>query len=170
MKIAKRPVTNPWRNRDYRKKNPVKQVGKESERNLKIDHGSRQIKITHEVDIAVATSEAMSMAAAGGFKKTEQFMIATAVSELARNIYRYANKGEINIKFLEQKHKKGIEIVAHDSGPGIEDIGKAMTDHFSTSGSLGLGLPGVKRLMDDFEIESDIGKGTKITAVKWSLK
>jgi len=126
-----------------------------------------QINITHEVDIAIATSEARVLAAEGGFQQTEQYMIATAVSELARNIFRYAKKGELTIKILDEKTKKGIEIVARDDGPGIENIGWAMTDHFSTSDSLGLGLPGVKRLMDEFEIESDCKSGTKITARKW---
>ena len=134
-----------------------------------MNHNVQQINITHEVDIAIATSEARVLAEAGGFKETEQYMIATAVSELARNIFRYAVKGEIIIKIIEEKTKKGIEIVAQDNGSGIEDIGKAMTDHFSTSAdSLGLGLPGVQRLMDEFEIESNSKQGTKIVARKWS--
>lgn len=133
-----------------------------------MENNAKQIIITHEVDIAIATSEARVLAAAGGFKQTEQYMIATAVSELARNIFRYATRGEISIKIIGEATKKGIEIIAQDNGPGIEDIGKAMTDHFSTSDSLGLGLPGVKRLMDEFEIDSDHRRGTKITARKWS--
>ncbi|MFH0803354.1 MAG: anti-sigma regulatory factor [bacterium] len=132
-----------------------------------MENNVKQIIITHEVDIAIATSEARVLAAAGGFQQTEQYMIATAVSELARNIFRYAKKGEVTMKIIEEKTKKGIEIVARDDGPGIKNIERAMTDHFSTGNSLGLGLPGVKRLMDEFEIESDCKKGTKITARKW---
>lgn len=128
----------------------------------------KQINISYEVDIAIATSEARTLAESAGFKQTEQYMIATAVSELARNIFRYAMKGEIIIRLIEEKTKKGIEIVAKDNGPGIEDIEKAMQDNFSTGKGLGLGLPGVKRLMDEFEIESASKKGTKVTARKWN--
>ncbi|MEN8711351.1 MAG: anti-sigma regulatory factor [Arenicellales bacterium] len=94
-------------------------------------------------------------------------MVATAVSELARNIYLYAMKGEVTIRVLERETNKGIEIVAEDNGPGIADIGAAMKDHFSTSYGLGLGLPGVKRLMDEFGIDTKRGVGTKITVRKW---
>lgn len=132
-----------------------------------MEHNIKQINIFHEIDIAVATSEAKKIAEAVGFKETEQYMIATAVSELARNIFRYAVRGEITIKIITKKNKKGIEIVAQDNGPGIEDIEKAMKDHFSTGRGLGLGLPGVRRLMDEFVIDSEWQKGTKITIRKW---
>lgn len=126
-----------------------------------------RIKISREIDVAEASSEARRLALALGFNKTEQYMIATAVSELARNIYLHAMKGEITIRALERKNKKGIEVVAEDEGPGIEDVGKAMKDHFSTSEGLGLGLPGAKRLMDEFSIDTGRRRGTNITMRKW---
>ena len=117
-----------------------------------------QVEISDDFSVAEASSKAMTLAESAGFSRTKQYMIATAVSELSRNIYVYALKGS----------RKGIEVVAEDHGPGIADIDKAMEDHFSTSGSLGLGLPGAKRLMDEFNIQSEPGKGTKITARKWT--
>ena len=132
-----------------------------------IKHKGKRIKITEEVDVALAAFDARSLAEAAGFRQTEQFMIATAVSELARNIYRYAMQGDIIIRVTEQNTTKGIEIIAEDHGPGIEDIQKALEDHFSTSGSLGLGLPGVKRLMDEFTIDSERGRGTTVAVRKW---
>jgi len=131
-------------------------------------NNEKQIHISYEIDIAIATAEARMLAEVAGFKKTEQYMIATAVSELARNIFRYASRGNIIIRIIEEKGKKGIEVVAEDNGPGIADIEKAMENHFSTGKGLGLGLPGVKRLMDEFVIDSKIQRGTKITIRKWS--
>lgn len=130
-------------------------------------HRQRRVVISEETDVAKATSEAMALANEVGFKESEQCMIATAVSELARNIVFYAMKGEVIIKVIDRKTKRGIEIVAEDNGSGIKDIGQAMKDHFSTSGSLGLGLPGVKRLTDEFIIDTKRKRGTKITVRKW---
>jgi serine/threonine-protein kinase RsbT len=93
--------------------------------------------------------------------------VATAISELARNIVRYAVRGEIILRLVQNDGKKGIEVVANDDGPGIPDVGLAMQDGYSTSGGLGLGLPGTRRLMDDFEITSDFGKGTTVTVRRW---
>ena len=125
------------------------------------------VEIVEEIDIAHASYEAMKLAELAGFKQTGQFMLATAVSELARNIFEYANRGEITIRTLERGSKKGIEIVAEDNGPGIADIAAAMTDHFSTQLSLGLGLPGAKRLTDEFYIDTERKVGTRITVRKW---
>ncbi len=102
-----------------------------------------------------------------GFTKTICCMIGTAVSELARNIYRYAKKGgTIRISELRRRRVSGVQVVAKDDGPGIKDIKKAMQDNYSTTaGSLGIGLPGVKRFMDEFSIKS--GKGTTIMIRKW---
>lgn len=94
-------------------------------------------------------------------------VVATAISELARNIVRYAVRGEITLRLVQNNGKKGIEVVASDDGPGIPDVGLAMQDGYSTSGGLGLGLPGTRRLMDDFEITSDFGKGTVVTVRRW---
>ena len=125
------------------------------------------VQIAEEVDIAHASYEAMKLAEVVGFNRTRQFMLATAASELARNIFTYANRGEITIRTLKRGTKKGIEIVAEDNGPGIADIASAMTDHFSTQLSLGLGLPGAKRLTDEFYIDTERRVGTKIAVRKW---
>jgi serine/threonine-protein kinase RsbT len=104
-----------------------------------------------------------------GFSTGDATLIATAISELARNIVSYARKGEITLKIVNASVRQGILIVASDNGPGIPDIRQAMRDGFSTSGSLGLGLPGVRRLMDEFEITSQPGKGTMVAVKKWKL-
>jgi serine/threonine-protein kinase RsbT len=126
-----------------------------------------KIEICQEVDVAQAAYEAMRLAELAGFNRTGQFMLATAASELARNIFEYANKGEITIRIIKRGAKKGIEIVAEDNGPGIDDIAAAMQDSFSTQMSLGLGLPGTKRLTDEFYIDAERRVGTKITVRKW---
>jgi serine/threonine-protein kinase RsbT len=94
-------------------------------------------------------------------------MIATAVSELVRNIIKYAGSGEIRLRRVKKMGARGIEIEALDNGPGIADCEAAMQDHYSSSGTLGLGLPAVKRMMDDFSLESTPGEGTRVTARKW---
>jgi Anti-sigma regulatory factor (Ser/Thr protein kinase) len=118
-------------------------------------------------DTGAAIGAARHMAADVGFGETEQYLIATAVSELATNVIRYAGRGELTVKFIRRDGRNGFEVVALDAGPGIEDIEKAMQEHFSTGNSLGLGLPGVKRIMDEFHIESRPGRGTRCVARKW---
>jgi len=125
------------------------------------------VQISEDPDIAQAVSEAMRLAEVAGFNQTGQHMVATATSELARNIFIYANRGEVTIRTIKRGTKKGIEVVAEDNGPGIADMEAAMKDHFSTSDSLGLGLPGAKRLMDEFHIDSEREVGVKITMRKW---
>ena len=93
-------------------------------------------------------------------------LIATAISELARNIVQYAQRGEIILSVVEGS-RRGIQIVARDQGPGIPDLELAMRDGYSTGGSLGLGLPGARRLMDEFAIDSEVGKGTTVSMRKW---
>jgi serine/threonine-protein kinase RsbT len=107
------------------------------------------------------------LAETAGFDRTAQSIVATTVSELANNILSYAQTGKITIRILERKKGKGIEIVAEDNGPGMADIPAAMRDGFSTSGSFGVGLPGAKRMMDEFEVDSERGVRTRITARKW---
>ena len=103
-----------------------------------------------------------------GFGKTEQTLIATAVSELATNVLRYAGRGEIILRVAEKAGRLGIEIFATDAGPGIPDVESALRDGFSTTrNSLGLGLSAVRRIMDEFEISSVSGEGTRIRARKW---
>jgi len=125
------------------------------------------LKIRTEPDASRAALEATLYSRAAGFDETSSRMIATAVSELARNILKYAGTGDIRLRKIEGRSGRGVEIEAVDRGPGIEDSEAAMRDNFSSGGTLGLGLPGVKRLMDDFSLESTLGEGTRVTAVKW---
>lgn len=125
------------------------------------------VKISNEWDIVAVRQLGRNAAKELGFGVVDQARITTAISELARNIFLYAGEGKIWIKKEILDRKKGLKIIAQDQGPGIEDLRKVMQDGYSTSGGLGAGLPGVKRLMDDFHIESKPGKGTLVTAVKW---
>lgn len=123
--------------------------------------------ISSEMDVTRAALESGKIARTMGFDDNKKSMIATAVSELAGNIIKYAEKGDILFKEVAVHHQRGIEIIVRDNGPGIEDVEHALADHYSSGGTLGLGLPGVKRLMDEFEIQSAVGKGTTITIKKW---
>jgi serine/threonine-protein kinase RsbT len=125
------------------------------------------VAINSDQDIVAARQKGRTLAAALGFSSGDATLIAAAISELARNIVTYARSGEIQLKELNGSTRQGIQVVAHDKGPGISDIPQALRDGFSTSGSLGLGLPGVKRLMDEFEIVSAETSGTTVTAKKW---
>lgn len=102
-----------------------------------------------------------------GFGVVSQTKIITAVSELTRNIEKYARKGVVYVEHIEKNGRIGLRLTFEDYGPGIPDIQKALEDGYSTSGGMGLGLPGTKRLMDDFQIKSIVGQGTIITIVKW---
>lgn len=128
---------------------------------------SRWIGIKRESDIITSIFETERMAKMLGFDDRTGKMIATAVSELARNIIKYAGKGKIIIIPIQDKRRSGLEISCQDQGPGIPDLEWAMKDSSSSSGTLGLGLPGVKRMMDEFEVESAVKKGTKIIIKKW---
>ena len=125
------------------------------------------VPISSDADIVAARQKGRALAAQMGFASTDLTLIATAISELARNIVLYARRGEIVLKPAEDGHRRGIIVMALDEGPGITDIPQAMQSGYSTSGSLGLGLPGVRRLMDEFEIVSEVGKGTIVTVKKW---
>jgi len=125
------------------------------------------VPIEHEADIVTARQKGRELAAASGLSRTEQTLIATAISELARNIVVYARRGEVVLAPLEQQGRRGVLVVARDDGPGIANPDLAMRDGYSTSRSLGMGLPGAKRLMDEFELATALGKGTTITMKKW---
>ena len=128
--------------------------------------GSR-VRVTREADVTRSLLEAGRIAGHVGFNTSLRQMVATAVSELARNILKYAGSGDVLINDVRRGRRVGIEVIARDRGPGIEDVERAMSDHFSSSGTLGLGLPGVKRMMDEFEIQSVPGEGTQVTIRKW---
>jgi serine/threonine-protein kinase RsbT len=125
------------------------------------------VAIRSDGDIVAARQQGRSLAAAIGFTATDATLIATAISELARNIVLYAGQGEVMMRRVEISLRKGIVICARDKGPGIRSIEDVLRDGYSTSGGLGLGLPGVKRLMDEFAIESELGQGTMVTVKKW---
>ena len=129
--------------------------------------GEIQVAINSDQDIVSARQKGRGMANELGFSSGEATLIATAISELARNIVAYARKGQITLKMVNGLNRQGISVVATDDGPGIADIRQALRDGFSTSGSLGLGLPGVRRLMDEFEITSQPGRGTIVAVKKW---
>jgi len=117
--------------------------------------------------VAWALLEARKAAEDAGFSDHGRQILATSVSELANNIVKYGGRGEIRLRRVAAGDRVGIEVTASDRGPGIEDIDQAMKDHFSSSGTLGLGLPGIERMMDSFDIQSEPGKGTTVTIVKW---
>ena len=125
------------------------------------------IPINSELDIVVARQKGREMAKEFGFATVDLALIATAISELTRNIISYGKKGTVDLELIEEQGRKGIVVIAKDDGPGIESIELAMQDGYSTSQSLGLGLPGVRRLMDDFDIHSTLGAGTTVTTKKW---
>jgi serine/threonine-protein kinase RsbT len=125
------------------------------------------IPIITEVDIVTARQRGRALAVELGFPSSEQALIATAISELARNIIQYAHRGEVEITVEHDGGRTGIGVVASDQGPGIPDLESALRDGFSTGKGLGLGLPGTKRIMDDFELVSDVGKGTRVAVKKW---
>lgn len=129
--------------------------------------GTIRVPINSDVDIVKARQSGREAAAQAGFSLTDMSLVATAISELARNILRYAKHGEVVISHDDNSGKRGIVVVARDEGPGIRSIEQALQVGFSTSGGLGLGLPGVRRLTDEFEISSKPGRGTVVTIKKW---
>jgi serine/threonine-protein kinase RsbT len=126
-----------------------------------------RIAILSDSDVVKARQVGRALAATLGFSATDQALIATAISELARNIVLYARSGEVRVDALVNGGRRGLLVVARDEGPGIADVERALEPGFSTSGGLGLGLPGVRRLMDDLKVESKRGRGTTVTARKW---
>jgi len=137
------------------------------ERDPHVLRDESRIPIQSTMDILSARQEGRALAHRLGLSGSNQTIIATAISELARNILLYAKRGEVRVGIVESNGREGILVVASDAGPGIADLERALQMGFSTSGSLGLGLPGVRRLMDEFRIESRAGKGTTVTARKW---
>ena len=125
------------------------------------------ISIDHEMDIVSARQKARELAIAVGFSSTDQTLIALAISEIARNIISYARCGKVTLRRVDEGARRGLLIIARDDGPGIADIELAMRDGYSTGKSLGVGLPGAKRVMDDFELMSSPGQGTTVTMRKW---
>jgi serine/threonine-protein kinase RsbT len=128
------------------------------------------VRVDTEDDIVVVRKAVRDTAKALGFGVTDVTRIVTAASELTRNIIQYAGSGQMKWSRLNQNNRVGIEMIFEDSGPGIADIDLAMTMGYTSGGGMGMGLPGAKRLMDEFEISSEIGKGTKVLLRKWLKK
>jgi len=125
------------------------------------------VPIREDSDVVAARSAGRSVAEHGGFGGSDITMIATAISELARNILKYAREGEIVVEGVQQNGRAGVSVIARDEGPGIADVGQAMTDGFSTGAGLGHGLGGTRRLVDEFDLDTAPGRGTTVTVVRW---
>lgn len=125
-----------------------------------------RVKISVDSDVVQARKGARDLAARLGFSKTEMTVIATAVSEISRNIVRFAERGEVFLELVDVP-RAGLRVVARDAGPGIPDVERALSEGYSTYNGLGLGLPGARRLMDEFDIATEVGRGTTITMTKW---
>jgi serine/threonine-protein kinase RsbT len=126
-----------------------------------------RIPIHSAIDIVTARQKGRAMAIELGFDGSDLTLIATAISEVARNIIDHAHRGDIVLTHIYQGSKHGLSIVAQDKGPGIADVTQAMQYGYSTRKGLGVGLPGAKWLMDEFEIDSKVGKGTTVMMKKW---
>jgi len=130
-------------------------------------NGEVRVEIRSDADVVDARQRGRELAAHLGFSSTDLTLIVTAISEVARNIVVYADSGEIILRGVKDDHQSGIVVVAKDRGPGIPDLDLAMRDAYSTGNGMGLGLPGSRRLMDEFEIDTEVGRGTTITMTKW---
>ena len=129
---------------------------------------SKNIVLENNHDIAVARSEVRSLAAALGFRLIDQTRLATVASELARNVIKYGKGGRLIAQPTEDPNgRQALRLIFEDKGPGIPNIEAAMRDGFSTGRGLGKGLPGSKRLVDEFKIESEVGQGTRVTVLRW---
>lgn len=127
-----------------------------------------RLRVDRDADVVTARQKGRELAALAGISGSDLTVVATAISEIARNIVVYAKRGEIVLRIAENGHRRGVIVIASDQGPGIADIAMAMRDGFSTGKSLGLGLPGARRLMDEFEIVSEPGQGVTVTMTKWA--
>jgi serine/threonine-protein kinase RsbT len=127
-----------------------------------------RIAIESDADVVTARQRARELAGDLELSSTDQTLLATAISEVARNITRYATRGEVRLRVIRDGNgRAGIEVVASDDGPGIVDLERALQDGYTTGGGLGLGLPGARRLVDEFDIQSEPNHGTTVTLVMW---
>jgi serine/threonine-protein kinase RsbT len=129
-----------------------------------------RVVIESDSDLVEARAAARDLAARLGFSRTDATLIATAISEVARNIVVHVGQGAILMRPLYEDSRYGLEVIAEDNGVGIRDVQAALEDGYAGRGGLGLGLPGARRLMDDFEIETDADTGTRVTMKKWRLR
>ena len=129
--------------------------------------GDVRVEIVGDADLVPARAQARALAVDLGFTRVESTLIATAISEIARNIVVHVGWGELVLRGVHEDRRNGLVVIARDEGPGIPDVAAALGDGFASRGGLGLGLPGARRLMDDFAVESEAGRGTTVTMVKW---
>ena len=127
-----------------------------------------RVAILTDADVVTARQQARTLGASLGFSSTDLTLLATAISEVARNVTTYAGEGEVELRVVHDRGRDGIEVVCRDEGPGIADVELAMQDGYTTGNGLGLGLPGTRRLVDDFELDTRPGVGTTVRLVKWS--
>jgi serine/threonine-protein kinase RsbT len=129
-----------------------------------------RISINSDADLVTARAEGRAMAERLGFPRPDPTLIATAISEVARNLFVHVSDGEIVLRPFQESDRYGLVVIASDEGPGIRDVEAALRDEYSGRGGLGLGLPGARRLMDDFEVTSDADIGTTVTMKKWRYR
>jgi serine/threonine-protein kinase RsbT len=129
-----------------------------------------RLTIASDEDMLPARAEGRALALELGFSRTDATLIATAISEITRNILVHVGKGEIRMKPVQEQHRYGLIVIATDAGPGIANLQEALEHGWASRGGLGLGLPGARRLMDDFDVESERGRGTTVTMTKWRLR
>jgi serine/threonine-protein kinase RsbT len=129
-----------------------------------------RISINSDADLVTARAEGRAMAERLGFPRPDPTLIATAISEVARNIVVHVGGGEIVLRPFQETNRYGLVVIARDEGPGIRDVEAALRDEYSGRGGLGLGLPGARRLMDDFKVTSDADVGTTVTMKKWRYR
>src|SRR3954462_15736706 len=130
---------------------------------------AERIAIDSDADVVTARQRARALAISLEMPSTDQTLLATAISEIARNITTYAVRGEVLIDLVrDTRGRRGVRVIARDEGPGIADLERALTDGYTTGGGLGLGLPGARRLVDEFDIQTAPGQGTTVTLVKWA--
>jgi serine/threonine-protein kinase RsbT len=129
-----------------------------------------RVDIGADEDLVPARAQARALAERLGFSRTDATLIATAISEIARNIVVHVGQGEIVLRPVEDASRSGLVVIAHDAGPGIRDVEAVLRDGYAGQGGLGLGLPGARRLMDDFDITSQPGRGTTVTMTKWRIR
>ena len=126
------------------------------------------VHVSSDSDVVAAREKGRELSARLGFSSIDLTLIVTAISEVARNILLYAHEGDIVLRLDNHDGQRGIVVEARDEGPGIPDLDLAMRDSYSTGNGLGLGLPGARRLMDEFEIQSELSKGTVVVMKKWA--
>ncbi len=126
------------------------------------------LAIDSEDDILRARQRAREVAEDLGFRRTDVTRIVTAVSELSRNVYLYAGRGEMRWRALERHGRSGLELQFVDQGPGIEDVEAVLAGEYSTSEGMGRGVTGTKQLVDEIDIETELGEGTTVTIIKWA--